>query len=71
MAKAEAKLVSSAIHATRHQMSTHADLNALGMHSGKHVALSHVSALIGEAASSLASDFVARVGIHSRQKSGV
>ncbi len=41
-------------------MSTHADLNALGMHSDKHVALSHVSAPIGKAATSLASDFVAR-----------
>jgi hypothetical protein len=58
--EAELKAVQDAVHSVGHWMSTHVGLNALGMFTGKHVAISPVVALIGKAATNLATDFVAR-----------
>ncbi len=58
--EAELKLVQDAVHRAGHWMSTHVGLNALGMITGRKVAISPVAALIGKAATNLASDFIAR-----------
>ncbi len=49
-----------AAHTVGHWMSTHIGLNSLGMVTGRPVAISPVAALMGQAATNLASDFVAR-----------
>jgi hypothetical protein len=59
--EAELRAVQDAVHNVGHWMSTHIGLNALGMFTGKRVAISPVAALIGKAATNLATDFVARV----------
>lgn len=57
---ADINAVKDAAHTVGHWMSTHVGLNSLGMITGKPVAISPVAALLGKAATNLASDFVAR-----------
>jgi hypothetical protein len=58
--EADINQLKDAAHTVGHWMSTHIGLNSLGMVTGKPVAISPVAALMGQAATNLASDFVAR-----------
>jgi hypothetical protein len=58
--EAGVKAVQDAVHNVGHWMSTHVGLNALGMLAGRRVAISPVAALLGKAATNLATDFIAR-----------
>ncbi len=58
--EADINQLKDAAHTVGHWMSTHIGLNSLGMITGKPVAISPVAALMGQAATNLASDFVAR-----------
>jgi hypothetical protein len=57
---ADLNQVKDATHTVGHWMSTYIGLNSLGMITGKPIAISPVAALLGKAATNLASDFVAR-----------